>query len=222
MPTPEQVREFHRAHHEFWRLAERLLGLRRDEYGWAGCDEFGGSNTNLHRHSLYVGPTLPQRHKELSAIWSVANIQDRARRRELIRFARKCGVRNLWNALRPCERRFASIKQARSFQAALAHALKYPSKFVSQSTPERLADLEAAFHKTRRFSTGGAFYRLKVMREPGEECSLGECPLCGGPLVEVVEAWTPRFDLEAEGRQNIDEARHRAGRKKAFNGGSPP
>ena len=218
MPTPEQVREFHRAHHEFWRLAERLLGVSRKEYGWAGCDEFGGSNTNLHRHSLYVGPVLPQRHKEISAIWSVANIQDRARRRELIRFARRCGVRNLWNALRPRERRFASIKRARGFQAALAHALKYPSKFLSQSEPERMADLEAAFHRTRRFSTGGAFYRLKVTREPGEENNLGSCPICGSPLAEVVESWMPRFDLEAEGRRDIEQARQQAGQRKIFSG----
>lgn len=222
MPEPEQVRGFHRAQHDFWRLAERLLGVSRSEYGWAGCDEFGGSNTNLHRHSLYVGPVLLQRHKELSAIWSVANIQDRARRREVIRSARKYGVRNLWNALRPEEHRFVSIKRARSFQSALAHALKYPSKFVSRSTPERLAELEAAFHKTRRFSTGGMFYRLKVIREPGEDSSLGECPLCGGRLAEVVEGWVPRFALEAEGRQDIEQARQHAGREKALQGASPP
>lgn len=222
MPKPGQVREFHRAQHDFWRLTERLLGISRSEYGWAGCDEFGGSNTNLHRHSLYVGPVLPQRHKELSALWSVANIRDRARRRELIRFARKHGVRNLWNALRPEERRFASIKRARSFQAALAHALKYPSKFVSQSTPERLAELEAAFHKTRRFSTGGAFYRLKVIREPGEDSSLGECPLCGGRLAEIVEGWIPRFVLEGEGRQNIEQVRQHACRQRVLQGASPP
>lgn len=216
MPKLEQVRDFHRALHDFWRLVERLLYVRRDEYGQVGCDEFGGSNTNLHRHSLYVGPTLPQHNKELSALWSLANITDRARRRELIRLARKKGVRFLWDALRPEERRFASIKRARSFQAALAHALKYPSKFLSHSTPERLAELEAAFHKTRRFSTGGAFYRIKVEREPGEECELGHCPLCGSPLAEQHGVWEPRSALEAEGRRDIEEVRRQVAKQRVM------
>lgn len=222
MPEPGQVREFHRSHHKFWRLVERLLGISRTEYGWAGCDEFGGSNSNLHRHSLYVGPFLPQGNKELSAIWSVALLKDRARRRELLRFARRDGVDRLWDALLPEERRFVSIKPARSFQAALAHALKYPSKFVSKSSPERLAALEAAFHKTRRFSTGGAFYRLQVMREPGEDSPVDSCPLCGCPLVEIVESWVSRLVLESEGRRDVEEARRNAGKQQVFAGAGPP
>lgn len=266
MPGPGFVREFHRARHEFWRLAEKFCGIapavsatkraRRREirellrpgsdvsaqekfelkaelsrlvrdcavYGWAGCDEFGGSNSNLHSHCLYVGPILPQskKHKELSALWSLSCVRDRQRRRELLRFVRKHGLRGLWAELRQEEKRHVSIKRARSFQAALAHALKYSSKFVSLSEPERLADLEAAFHKTRRFSTGGAFYRLKVMREPGEDSELGCCPLCGSPLAEVVEGWVPRFVLEAEGRRDVDEARQQVGKQKVFGGASPP
>lgn len=221
MPSPAKVREFHRDMRVFWRLAERVLGIGRKEYGHAGCDEFGGSNTNLHRHSLYVGPVLPQRRKELSALWSVAGLRG-ARRRELLRFVRKYGIRNAWAALAPTERRFISIKRARSFRAALAHAMKYPAKFLSLSTPERLAELEAAFHRTRRFSTGGAFYRVKPMREPGEDSLIGSCPLCGARLCEVVSGWVPCFELEAEGRRNVETVRREIARSKIFGpGGSP-
>jgi hypothetical protein len=70
MPTPEFVRKFHADLHRFWRAAERRFGISRKEYGVAGCNELGGGNSNLHRHCVYVGPWLPQKRKELSALWS--------------------------------------------------------------------------------------------------------------------------------------------------------
>lgn len=225
MPTPEFVREFHADLRLFWRAAERRFGLVRYEvigyrkdkkgkerpilrriadYGVAGCDEFGGrktlehplGNTNLHRHDVYVGPRLPQSkaRKELSALWSE--------------------IRG--------ERSFVSIKPARSFQAALAHALKYPAKFLSASTPERLAELEATFHRTRRFSAGGAFYNVKAVREPGEDSPVGECPLCGARLVEIMEPWSAVFALEAEGRRSVEQVRREVSRAKVFSGAGPP
>ncbi len=204
MPTPQFVRKFHADLHRFWRAVERRFGISRKEYGQGGCDEFGGKktkqhplgNANLHRHCVYVGPCLPQRkrRKELSALWSE--------------------IRG--------ERSFVSIKRARSFRAALAHALQYPAKFLSCSTPERLAELEAAFHRTRKFSTGGAFYGLRSKHEPGEDSPVGECPLCGARLVEVLEPWLARFVLEAEGRRNVGEVRREAGRAKVFSGARPP
>jgi hypothetical protein len=195
MPTPQFVRKFHADLRRFWRAAERRFGISREEYGVAGCDEFGGGNTNLHRHCVYVGPKLPQSkaRKELSVLWSE--------------------IRG--------ERSFVSIKCARSFHAALAHALKYPAKFLSVSTPERLAELEATFHRTRRFSASGAFYSVKPMREPGEDSPMGECPLCGAQLLEIVEPWVPRFVLDEEDRRDVAEVRREVGRARVLVGRSP-
>lgn len=195
MPSQELVRKFHADLRRFFRAVERRFGISREEYGFAGCDEFGGGNTNLHRHCVYVGPKLPQSKdgKELSALWSEMR----------------------------GERCFVSIKRARSFRAALAHALKYPAKFLTASTPERLAELEVTFHRTRRFSTGGAFYNVKPLREPGEDSPVGDCPVCGERLVEVVEPWVPRFVLEAENRRDVDEVRRELGRARVLSGRSP-
>lgn len=193
-PTPELVRKFHADFRRFWRAAEKRFGISRKEYGVAGSDELGGGNTNLHRHCVYVGPFLPQRQKQLSALWSE--------------------IRG--------ERSFVSIKRARSFRAALVHALKYPAKFLTASTPEHLAELEATFHRTRRFSAGGAFYNVAAEREPGEDSPVGDCPLCGARLCEIVEPWVPRFVLEAGGSRSVDEVRREAGRARVLLGAGPP
>ena len=140
----------------------------------------------------------------------------------MLRFIRRHGLRHVWQMLAQSERRFVSIKRAKGLNGALAHALKYPAKFLSASTPQRLADLEAVFHRTRRFSTGGAFYGLKSQREPGEDSPIGSCPLCGARLSETVEPWVSRFVLEAEGRRNVEEARREMARAKTFSGTGPP
>jgi len=194
MPTRYVVRKFHADLRRFWRAAERRFGMKRSEYGFVGCDEFGASNTNLHRHCCYVGPALPQRKKELSSLWSE--------------------IRG--------ERSFVSIKRARSFNAALAHAMKYPSKFLEKSSPERLAELERTFHKTRRISTGGAFYNVKAEREPGEDRGmLGECPHCHVPLVEILEPWVSVQIMEKEGRINLETVRHSVSRAAVISGRDP-
>lgn len=193
MPTPEFVRKFHADRRRFWRAVEKRFGISRKEYGFVGCDEFGGNNTNLHMHCVYVGPWLPQKRKELSALWSE--------------------IRG--------ERSFVSIKPARSFSAALAHALQYPAKFLDASTPKRLAELEATFHKTRRFSAGGAFYNVKPTREPGEDSPVGECPHCGARLVEIVEPWQPVFVLENEGRRSVDQVRREVAKARVLAGPGP-
>jgi hypothetical protein len=221
MPEPQLVRKFHREMNDFFDLLCRLGIVSRTEYGVGGQDEFGGSNTNLHRHSFYVGPVLPQKNRELSALWSIVALP-KERKREMLRFVRKYGLYHAWDTLAGSERRFVSIKRARSFRAALAHALKYPAKFLSASTPERLAQLEAVFHKTRRFSTGGAFYRVKVEREPGEDSPIGCCPICGARLCEVVEPWVPIFDLETEGRADVEQVRREMNRARALSGSGPP
>jgi hypothetical protein len=193
MPTPGFVRKFHADLRRFWRAAEKRFGISRKEYGVGGCDELGGNNTNLHRHCAYVGPWLPQKRKELSSLWSQ--------------------IRG--------ERSFVSVKPAKSFSAALAHALKYPAKFLDASTPERLAELEATFHRTRRFSAGGAFYNVKVEREPGQDSPVGDCPLCGARLVEIAEPWQAVFMLERECRRNVEEVRREFAKAKILAGSGP-
>jgi hypothetical protein len=141
-----------------------------------------------------------------------------------MRFARKYGLSELWNQLTPEEQRFVSIKRAKSFAGALAHALKYPAKFLDKSTPHRLAALEAAFHKTRRVSTGGAFYRVKEVQEPGEDRELehGFYPFCKVRLVQVREQWQSLFLLESEGRISLRAAEREAGLQCALGSESPP
>lgn len=140
----------------------------------------------------------------------------------MLRIARQSGLAAAWGILAPSEKRFASVKLAKNFRQALAHALQYPAKFLSQSTPKRLAQLEAAFHGTRRFSTGGAFYRLECEREPGQDSPIGSCPLCGARLCEIVEPWVPRFALEAEGRLDVAAVRRQVTRGRILARAAPP
>ena len=196
MPSPKEVREFHADLRRFWRAVERKFGIKRSEYGVVRCDEIGGSNTNLHCHCAYVGPWLPQKRKELS---------------------------NLWSKIRR-ERSFVSIKLANTFTGALAHALKYPAKFLDKSSPERLAALEKTFHKTRRVSTGGAFYHIKGLGEPGDDRQFDHafCPFCKVRLVQVHEQWQPLSKLENEGRISLRSAEREAGLLVALGNESPP
>lgn len=185
MPTPGEVKKFHKDLWRFRRAMERRFDLTRDDYGAIGIDEFGGSNTNLHRHCVYVGPWLPQKKRELS---------------------------NLWSEIRG-EESHVSIKRARTFAAGLAHALHYPMKFLSGSNPERLAALEAAFAGTRRLAGWGLFYNAKVpAREPGaDELLEGGCPYCQSPLAEPAAGfsggWVTASALEAEGRKDLGAIR---------------
>ena len=205
MPPQEFVRKFHADLRRFFRALERRFGVSRKEYGVAGCDEFGGGNTNLHRHCVYVGPKLPQRKRTKlpDGTWLLPELTA------------------LWSEIRG-ERSFVSIKRAKGFRAALAHALKYPAKFLKASTPARLAELEATFHRTRRFSTGGAFYNISSLRVPGENSPIGKCPLCHARLCEVLEPWVPRFILEAEGRRDVGQARREVGRARVLSGTGQP
>jgi hypothetical protein len=113
-----------------------------------------------------------------------------------------------------------SIKRASSFERALVHALKYPGKYVQRSTPERLAELESAFHGVRRVHTMGAFYNVKVQLEAEEEGDLGVCPECGAALIRDRAGWWPVIDLERDGYVDLEEARRRRGRDRIFRG--PP
>lgn len=182
MPTREEVREFNRDLRKLFRAIERHFGISRKEYGGLWCCEFGRMNQNLHAHAVYCGPWIPQ--KELSRLWA---------------------------EIRADGSFIVSIKRAKSFEAALSHALKYPSKFFD-APPERLVDLEMAFDRVRRVHAVAAFYNPKIEREPGEDAKLlnGTCPICRGLLGEPFRAkrgWSFADELERDGRQDIEKLR---------------
>ena len=174
LPTPKLMRRLNECIKKFCRAIERRYGIARSEYGLAYCDELGGGNTNAHAHGVYVGPWLPQskKFKELSKLWAEMT-QDGSF--------------------------IISIKYAKSFAAALYHAVKYPAKLISSSSPERLADLEAVFHRVRRFHTLAAFYNPKLdpteTKTAVQEDSLRRCPLCSELLSEITK-WVPLVQLE--------------------------
>lgn len=154
LPAPERMRELNRLIKKFCRALEKRFGISRREYGLAYCDELGGNNSNPHAHGLYVGPWLPQKQKELSALWHEIT----------------------------GDSFILSIKYARDFSKALYHAVKYPAKFAQRSTPERLADLEKVFHRVRRFHTLARFYAPEAP-EP-EAPPIKRCPVCDSPMSE--------------------------------------
>jgi hypothetical protein len=186
MPDASTIRQFNEKIRKFWRAVESRFGISRQEYGVLWCDEFGGSNSNLHAHGAYAGPWLPQKKKELSKLWS-----------EIVG-----------------ETAFVSIKPAKSFTGALAHALKYTSKYVSDSSPDRLAALEKAFHRVRRVHTMAAFYNVK--EEPGADSGSLDCkgcPECGGTLIRP-SGWKlrPISELKEAGLRPLEETWREKGR----------
>jgi hypothetical protein len=192
MPTAEEVRQFNKDIRRFFRAIEREFGISRREYGVLWCCEFGSGNTNLHAHGVYAGPVLPQR--ELSRLWS---------------------------EIRADGSFIVSIKRARSFEAALGHALKYPAKFFN-AAPARLVELEVAFDRVRRVHALAAFYNPKIEREPGEEgpAEAGHCPICGDLLLDA-PGYHFISDLQREGRRDADAVRVGVARAKTF-AESPP
>jgi hypothetical protein len=195
MPTADEVRAFNKAIRRFFRLVEKRFGLARKDYGVLWCDEFGGKgNTNLHAHSMYAGPWLPNKKKQLASLWRKA-----------------CQGT-------PFEGSFiVSIKPARSFEAGLAHALKYAGKFLSKD-PERLADLERAFHRVRRVHTLAAFYNAVLRDNPAAAIDHElVCPICNAALIRV-GPWRPIQFLVADGCRPLDEVRRQEGRAKVLGG----
>jgi hypothetical protein len=152
LPAPERMRELNQFIKKFCRALERRFGVSRREYGLAYCDELGGNNSNPHAHGIYVGPWLPQKQKELSALWHEIT----------------------------GDSFILSIKYAEDFTKALFHAVKYPAKFAERSSPERLADLEKVFHRVRRFHTLARFYAPEAPEE--EKPPIKKCPYDDSPL----------------------------------------
>lgn len=179
MPTASEVRRFHEDVRRLFRELELQLGISRSDYGFLWCSEFGKGNSNLHAHGLYCGPWIPQ--KKLSRIWA---------------------------EIRGDGSFIVSIKPARSFEAALGHCLKYPSKFFD-APPARLVELELALHRVRRVHALARFYNPKIQQEPGEDefAEAGHCPTCGDLLGEPKRGWAFVDQLVAEGRRDLDEVR---------------
>ncbi len=204
MPDRARNRSLNEAIKKFCRALEREYGIRRTQYGIAYSDEIGGNNTNAHAHAVYVGPWLPNKKRQLS---------------------------HLWARVTPDGSFIISIKYARSLEAALAHATKYPSKFLRHSTPERLAELEKSYNRMRRFHLLGAFDKRLLLPEEreSEEKKKGEfasgrtCPHCGAKLSEP-NGWRPLADLKLRGVKDISEVRREIGKQRvlASERGSPP
>lgn len=193
MPSPVSVRCFNENIKQLREAIRQHIRLSRRQFGILYCDEFGSGNTNLHAHGIYLGPWISQ--KVLTRLW-----------------AQICHDGSF----------IISIKRAKSFEAALAHALKYPSKFF-EASPGRLAELELAFHKVRRVHALGLFYNPKIERESGEEGPMqaGRCPVCGDLLLDA-QGWHFVEDLRREGRRETDAARIEMARTRIIGGVGPP
>jgi hypothetical protein len=168
MPSRAEIQRFNRCIKKCFRILEKRFKFTRQDYGVVFSDEFGGSNSNLHAHCVYVGPWIPQskRSKQLSKAWAKAT----------------GGIA-----------RIASIKLQPDLPSALAHAVKYSAKYVELSTPQRLAELEVAFHGVRRIHRLARFHGVtKTAAENQLDFCL--CPLCRAPLGEIGE-WVPQDQL---------------------------
>jgi hypothetical protein len=199
MPSPHQVRSFNKKIRRLFRQIEKRLGISRSNYGFGWMDEFGSGNSNLHAHGVYVGPYLPQR--DLSQWWKEIT----------------------------GDSYIISIKAAPSFEKALSHALKYPSKFWD-APPSRLVELEKAFHKVRRFHALARFYNpLETRNEPGMNTDAKDeakrCPCCGSYLRKsrLRPGWAWLSGMASEGRIALETARIESNRAKvlAASNGSP-
>jgi hypothetical protein len=195
MPGSDEVRQFNRAVKRFFRLVEKRFCIGREAYGALWCDEFGGHNSNLHAHAMYAGPWLSNQgthRNELAELWSTA--------------CRRTAFAGSF---------IVSIKPAKSFEAGLAHALKYAGKFLSHD-PERLADLEQAFHGVRRVHCVAGFYNALPRKDSAKETEDGfSCPHCGAVLVRVGPMGLIGL-LESQGYADLEAAVREAGKAKAF------
>ena len=200
MPTRDEVREFSGCIKRFFRIVERKLGVSRKEYGVVYCDEFGGNNINLHAHALYVGPKLPR-----------PKVKGQPGLGKLAQWWRQACEGTVFRGSF-----IISVKRAKSFEAGLAHALKYAGKFLS-TDPTRLASLELAFHGVRRVHTLAAFYNAAPKTEEAAEKTGPACPKCGSAL-KSNGPWLPIQVFQREGRHDLDEARRTANRMKVFGG----
>jgi hypothetical protein len=178
----------------------RYFHVDRHAFGFLWVDEFGFENTNLHCHALYCGPYLPNsgRHKNaLSRLWRQA-----------------CESTPFQGSF------LVSIKRAESFESALAHALKYTAKAPGRD-PEWLAELEAAFHQTRRVHSLARFYNAVREDVPGPDAVDAGCPVCGAALLRVGSLGLVSV-LEAQGYRDLDVVRRDSARSVAMGARASP
>jgi hypothetical protein len=99
------------------------------------------------------------------------------------------------------------------------HALKYSAKFVYRSTPERRAQLEKIFHRTRRVHALAAFYNPKPQLSANEPVTTQglRCPICNERVSEP-SGWRPIAEFEDKGLQDIREVRRQKGRDLVLSG----
>lgn len=153
--------------------------LLRDVKGWGylWIDELGFDNSNLHVHGIYYGPYLSVR--DISAVWTQES----------------GGSYRVWIQ-----------KVRKGFRPALWHHLKYVSKPPSND-PQRLAEVEVAFHRVRKVHTLGAFYAPDL--EDVTDLDSGgaqRCPHCGEYLA-IASGYCAVSGLEAAGLLNINVVR---------------
>ena len=84
--------------------------------------------------------------------------------------------------------------------------MKYPLKYVKTSSPARLADLEAAFHRVRMIAVLGAGYNVVREASGGGEDEERRCPDCGAKL-RLENRWWPIPILRLKGFVDLKEAR---------------
>jgi len=215
-PGPLLVRELNEYIKQFCRLLERRFHISRKEYGLAYCDELGANNSNVHAHGIYVGPWLPQRKGvcELSQLWAEVTGYNGPRPRSMGGEKPAVGASQGGFIL--------SIKYAKGIAEALYHAVKYPAKYIKESTPERLADLEIIFHRVRRFHTLAAFYSPEVPEDPNEaEAGSRRCPICASALSERGQ-WETIFAMDQRGLEDISAVEARIERERGLSGPDPP
>jgi hypothetical protein len=189
-PEPFQLRQLNLWIKKFFRTIERRFGIERQEYGNVFCDELGAGNTNMHAHSIYVGPWLPQERKEISAIWE--------------KVTHGAG-------------RIVSIKYAKSIEQALYHAIKYPAKFAELAKADRLAELEAIFHRVRRVHALASFYNCPKPDDDEHQGVDRNCPACGEPLSDP-KWWCMLGDLVRKNLHDLTDLKRTIGKNKVLLG----
>ncbi len=215
-PGPLLVRELNENIKAFCRALERRFHIKRKDYGLAYCDELGANNSNVHAHGIYVGPWLPQRKGrcELSQLWAEVTGYNGSKPRSLGGEKPAAGA--------SAGGFIISIKYAKGLEEALYHAIKYPAKYILQSTPERLADLEIIFHRVRRFHTLAAFYSPEVPEDPNAaDAGSRHCPICDSLLSER-GPWEMLYTMDQRGLEDITAVEKRIARERGLTGLAPP
>jgi hypothetical protein len=185
MPSPEDVRKFKADVKKLIetvnrRVAEKLgLPYSKQLTGYLYCLEFGFDNNNLHCHGVLLSPFIEQD-------W----------------------LSNRWREIRNDGSFRVFIAEARSFEAAIKHALEYTGKYAAPSA-ERAFELELSFVGCRRVDGLGWFFN----RLPKDDLQIDlRCP-CGDSECFLKPnrdlGWQPLSYFEERAISELDEVRER-------------